>query len=70
MTTIVSEYRNPLRAVGIGLSWGLGHTTTLLLAGITLLLLNLQFSERISLVFEFLVGIMLVSLKTVPTQDK
>ncbi|HLC23079.1 MAG TPA: hypothetical protein VJL08_01355, partial [Dehalococcoidia bacterium] len=41
VTTIVSEYRNPLRAIWIGVSWGLGHTTTLLLAGATLLLLGI-----------------------------
>ena len=62
VTTIVSEYRNPLRAIWIGVSWGLGHTTTLFLAGGILLLLNLQIPERLALFFEFLVGIMLIVL--------
>lgn len=62
VTTIVSEYRNPLRAVWIGVSWGLGHTTTLFLAGGVLLLLNVHLPERLTLFFEFLVGIMLVLL--------
>ena len=51
VSTIVSEYRNPLRAIWIGVSWGLGHTTTLLLAGGALLLLNLQVSEDLALFF-------------------
>lgn len=62
VSTIVSEYRNPLRAIWIGVSWGLGHTTTLLLAGGALLLLNLQIPHNLSLVFEFSVGVMLVIL--------
>ena len=62
VTTIVSGYRNPLRAIWIGVSWGLGHTTTLLLAGATLLLLGIRIPENLALVFEFLVGIMLILL--------
>ncbi|MBI2850119.1 MAG: sulfite exporter TauE/SafE family protein [Chloroflexi bacterium] len=64
VTTIVSEYRNPLRAIWIGVSWGLGHTTTLFLAGVVLLLLDVQMPERLALLFEFLVGIMLILLGT------
>jgi high-affinity nickel permease len=37
VSTIVSEYRNPLRAIWVGVSWGLGHTTTLFLAGLALI---------------------------------
>ncbi len=62
VTTIVSEYRNPLRAIWIGVSWGLGHTTTLFLAGGILLLLNVHIPERLALFFEFAVGIMLILL--------
>lgn len=62
VSTIVSEYRNPLRAIWIGVSWGLGHTTTLLLAGVALLLLNLRINENLALLFEFAVGVMLVLL--------
>lgn len=62
VSTIVSEYRNPLRAIWIGVSWGLGHTTTLLIAGVTLVLLKISLPEKLTLFFEFLVGIMLVLL--------
>ncbi len=62
VSTIVSEYRNPFRAIWIGVSWGLGHTTTLLLAGMGVLLLHLRIPENISLWFEFAVGVMLVIL--------
>ncbi len=62
ITTIVSEYRNPLRAIWIGVSWGLGHTTTMLIVGIFLLLMNLQLSERLAQSFELLVGLVLIFL--------
>lgn len=62
VTTIVSEYKNPLRAIWIGVSWGLGHTTTLFLAGVILLLLNIQIPDKLALVFEFAVGLMLIVL--------
>ncbi len=62
VTTMVSEYRNPLRAIWIGVSWGLGHTTILFLAGVILLLLNLHIPERLALLFELLVGVMLILL--------
>ncbi|MBI2853016.1 MAG: sulfite exporter TauE/SafE family protein [Chloroflexi bacterium] len=64
VSTIVSQYRNPLRSIWIGVSWGLGHTTTLFIAGATLLLLNVNIPERLALAFEFSVGIMLVLLGT------
>ena len=64
VTTIVSEYRNPLRAIWIGVSWGLGHTTTLFLAGVVLLLLKVNMPDRLALLFEFLVGLMLILLGT------
>lgn len=62
VSTIVSENGNPWRGLWIGASWGLGHTTPLLLAGIVILLLNRSFPEGYSLVLEFGVGVMLVAL--------
>ncbi len=62
VTTIVSEYRNPLRAIWVGVSWGLGHTTTLLLVGTVILLLRLSIPEGLALFFEFLEGAVLIVL--------
>ena len=56
------EYRNPLRSFWVGVSWGLGHSTVLLLIGITIIALRLAIPDRLSLLLEFLVGIMLVGL--------
>lgn len=62
VSTIVSEYKNPFRSFWIGISWGLGHTTTLLMIGIVIIGLRLTIPDRLALLFEFLVGIMLVGL--------
>ena len=62
VSTIVSEYRNPMRSFWIGVSWGLGHTTTLLLIGIVIIALRLTIPDRLALLLEFFVGIMLVGL--------
>jgi len=66
VSTIVGEYRNPLRSFWVGISWGLGHTTTLFLAGIVIIVLKkkffLEIPEGLALFLEFAVGIMLVGL--------
>ena len=62
VSTIVSEYKNPLRSFWVGISWGLGHTTTLLILGICIIALRLTIPERMALFFEFFVGVMLVGL--------
>ena len=62
VSTIVSQYRNPLRSFWVGVSWGLGHTTTLLIIGIVIIALRLTIPDRMALLLEFFVGIMLVGL--------
>ncbi|MBI4311675.1 MAG: sulfite exporter TauE/SafE family protein [Chloroflexi bacterium] len=65
ISTIVSEYRNAWRGIWVGASWGLGHTTPLLLLGATILLLKgriMHQYEAAAPYLEFGVGIMLVFL--------
>ena len=62
VSTIVTEYRNPLRSFWVGVSWGLGHSTTLLMIGIIIIALRLAIPDRLALLLEFSVGIMLVGL--------
>ena len=62
VSTIVSQYRNPLRSFWVGVSWGLGHTTTLLIIGVVIIALRLTIPDRLALLLEFSVGIMLVGL--------
>ena len=65
VATVVSEYRNAWRGIWVGASWGLGHSTPLLILGVVVLLLRGAIFERyeaVAPVFEFGVGIMLVFL--------
>ncbi len=62
VSTIVSEQKNSLKAALVGVFWGLGHTTTLFIMGIIILLLKLSIPEKLALSFELFVGIMLVIL--------
>jgi ABC-type nickel/cobalt efflux system permease component RcnA len=62
ITTILSEKRGLFSSAIIGAVWGLGHTAALLAVGIVVLLLQAQIPERVALVMEFAVAIMLVLL--------
>ena len=65
VSTIVSQYRNVWRGIWVGGSWGLGHTTPLLLLGTLILLFKEAVLDRyasIAPLFEFGVGVMLVFL--------
>ena len=65
VSTIVSEYRNAWRGIWIGASWGLGHTTPLLIVGTGILLLKGAVADQyegFAPILEFGVGIMLVLL--------
>ncbi|MBI2165548.1 MAG: urease accessory protein UreH [Chloroflexi bacterium] len=65
VATVVSEYRNPWRGIWIGASWGLGHSTPLLILGTAILLVKGALAQRYEAVaplFEFGVAIMLILL--------
>ena len=65
VSTIVSEYRNAWRGIWVGGSWGLGHTTPLMVLGIIILVFKevvLDIYETVAPVFEFGVGVMLIFL--------
>lgn len=62
VSTIVSERKNVFSSAIIGGLWGLGHTISLLAAGIFVLLLDFHISERMEQALEFCVGVMLVFL--------
>ena len=62
VSTIVSERKSLWSSVIVGGFWGLGHTISLVIAGVFVLLLNFQISERTERALEFCVGAMLVLL--------
>lgn len=62
VTTIVAERQSLFSSVIIGGLWGLGHTISLVLAGIFVLFLNFQISGQTERFLELGVGIMLLFL--------
>ena len=62
LSVVASNRKNIKRASMLGAIWGLGHTTSLFVAGLVVLLLAVNISDTISNRLEFGVGIMLVFL--------
>ena len=62
LSVVASNHKNIKRASMLGAIWGLGHTTSLFIAGLLVLLLAVNISETVSNRLEFGVGIMLLFL--------
>jgi ABC-type nickel/cobalt efflux system permease component RcnA len=62
VSTIVSRERSVLRAGLVGILWGCGHTLTVLLVGMAIILFGVKIPVRVGLTMEFSVGLMLILL--------
>ncbi len=62
VSTLVSQTKSVKRSSLFGIFWGMGHTTTLFLVGLVILIFKLAIPPRMALSFEFIVGMMLVLL--------
>jgi hypothetical protein len=62
VSTITARNRDVWRAAWIGVSWGVGHSLTVLAVGSVIIVLRLGIPESLTRVFEFGVGVMLVGL--------
>ena len=62
LSVVASNHKNIKHASMLGAIWGLGHTMSLFVAGLVVLLLAVNISETISSRLEFGVGIMLLFL--------
>ncbi|PWK15892.1 urease accessory protein UreH [Tumebacillus permanentifrigoris] len=62
VSTIASASKSLWRSSLAGVFWGIGHTATLFVVGLVLIVFQAHVPERWSLSLEFLVGIMLVVL--------
>ena len=69
VSTIVSERRGLLPSAMVGLSWGIGHSTTLLLIAVPVLLFGLTLPEGVTSFAEGGVGVVLVILGLVTLRD-
>lgn len=62
VTSIIARGQGLLRSSIVGLSWGAGHTITILAVGFGVLVLKLNIPDVLALSLEFVVGVVLVVL--------
>jgi len=62
VSTIVSDRKSVWSASLVGGLWGVGHTISLLAAGVAVIALHFEISDRLARGLEFCVGLMLVVL--------
>lgn len=62
VSTLITSPKSLRTSAFLGAAWGLGHTISLVLAGILIMTFNITVPQQFSLILEFLVGIMLMML--------
>jgi hypothetical protein len=62
VTTMVSRERSSLRGAWLGLCWGLGHTASLVVVGVILVILRAEMPGSLTSLFELGVAVMLIGL--------
>ena len=62
VTTLVSREQSSYRAAGLGVCWGIGHTLTLFVVGLGLVLVRTEMPAGLADVFEIIVAAMLIAL--------
>ncbi len=62
VSTIVSERKSILSSTLVGGMWGIGHTISLFVAGIVVIVLHIEIGERLAAALEFGVALMLIAL--------
>ena len=62
VSTIVSEHRSVWSSSVVGALWGIGHTLSLLVAGVAVIVLHVEIDDRVAMALELGVAVMLISL--------
>ena len=62
VSTIVSEHRNVLRSALVGGLWGVGHTASLMIVGVLVLVFRVAIPQRVANWLEFGVALMIIAL--------
>jgi ABC-type nickel/cobalt efflux system permease component RcnA len=64
VSTIVSQRRSLWQSAAVGALWGMGHTASLLLAGVFVIALGIAIPERVANILELAVALMIICLGT------
>ncbi len=62
VSTIVSEHRNLFRATLVGALWGIGHTVSLVVVGLLVLVFRVAIPETVANWLEFGIALMIIGL--------
>jgi len=62
VATIVSQQKSIRRSALIGIIWGIGHTLTIAVVGVAIILFRVEIPTRLGLGMEWSVGLMLILL--------
>lgn len=62
VSTIVSEHRNVFRSALVGGLWGVGHTASLVVVGVLVLVFRVAIPQRVANWLEFGVALMIIAL--------
>ena len=62
VSTLVSDEQSSVRAAWLGVCWGIGHTLTLFVVGLGLVLVQREIPAGLTDVFEIVVSVMLIGL--------
>lgn len=62
VSTIVSEHRSVLRSALVGGLWGVGHTASLIIVGVLVLVFRVAIPQRVANWLEFGVALMIIAL--------
>jgi ABC-type nickel/cobalt efflux system permease component RcnA len=62
VSTIVSEHRSVLRSALVGCLWGIGHTTSLVIVGVLVLVFRIAIPPPVAKWLEFGVALMIIGL--------
>ena len=65
ISAIVSKTKNVRKSSLFGIAWGIGHTLTLLVAGIIIFAIGMALPKKLALFFELLASIFLITLGTI-----
>jgi ABC-type nickel/cobalt efflux system permease component RcnA len=64
VSTIVSERRSLWQSASVGVLWGMGHTASLLFAGLFVIAFGVAIPERVANILELAVALMIIFLGT------
>jgi high-affinity nickel permease len=62
VSSLVSKQKSFKNATWCGVKWGTGHTLTLVIVGLIVMIFSITIPAKLTMVFEFIVGVIIIGL--------